>query len=139
MIAFHVVTGSYYMKKLHFDPALFVLINIYTSMVMSIVAMLLFDTFPTIEVIDLWPLIFLGVLNTALGFLVQSYALKASLPTRVSLIIALESVFAAIGAVLILNETMSYSLVIGGFLILSAVLLNEIKPFRKNRDIVEEI
>ena len=139
MVAFHVVTGSYFMKKHHFDPALFVLINIYTSMVTSVIAMVLFDTYPTIEVVDLWPLLFLGVLNTALGFLVQSYALKASLPTRVSLIVALESVFAAIGAVLILNETMSYSLVIGGFLILSAVLFNEVKPFKKNSKRVKEI
>jgi len=71
--------------------------------------------------------------------LVQSYALKASLPTRISLIVALESVFAAIGAVLILNETMSFSLVVGGFLILSAVLFNEIKPFKKNKKIVKEV
>jgi len=139
MVAFNIVTGSFYMKKHHFDPALFVLINIYTSMILSGIAMLLFDTFPSIGVTDLWPLIFLGVLNTALGFLVQSYALKASLPTRISLIVALESVFAAIGAVLILNETMSFSLVVGGFLILSAVLFNEIKPFKKNKKIVKEV
>lgn len=139
MVAFHIVMGSFYMKKFHFDPALFVLINIYTAMVTSVIAMLLFDTYPSIGVVDLWPLIFLGVLNTALGFLVQSYALKVSLPTRISLIVALESVFAAIGAVLILNEVVSYSLVIGGMLILGAVLLNEVKPFKKNKDIIEEI
>ncbi len=132
-VAFHVVTGSYFMKKHEFDPALFVLINIYTSMVMSVIAMVVFDTYPTIGVFDLWPLIFLGVLNTALGFLVQSYALKISLPTRISLIVALESVFAAIGAVLILNETVSVSLVIGGMLILTAVVFNEMKPFQRNK------
>lgn len=33
MIAFHVVTASYFQKKYNFDPALFVIINIYTSMV----------------------------------------------------------------------------------------------------------
>lgn len=139
MVAFHVVTGSYYMKKHHFDPALFVLINIYTAMVTSVIAMLVFDTYPSIGIVDLWPLLFLGVLNTALGFLVQSYALKISLPTRISLIVALESVFAAIGAVLILNEVVSSSLVIGGVLILGAVLLNEVKPFRKKKIIIEEI
>ncbi len=139
MVAFHVVTGSYFMKKHHFDPALFVLINIYTAMVTSVIAMLVFDTYPSITVINLWPLIFLGILNTALGFLVQSYALKVSLPTRVSLIVALESVFAAVGAVLILGELVSYTLVIGGMLILGAVLFNEIKPFSKNRKIVEEL
>lgn len=139
MVAFHVVTGSYFMKKHEFDPALFVLINIYTSMVISFISMLIFDSYPSIVVFDLWPLVFLGVLNTALGFLVQSYALKISLPTRISLIVALESVFAAVGAVIILSETVSYSLVIGGVLILGAVVFNETKPFKKNRIIVEEV
>ena len=93
--------------------------------------MLVFDTYPNATLFDYWPLLFLGVLNTAFGFLVQSYALKISLPTRVSLIVALESVFAAIGSVLILNEVLSVSVLIGGVLILSAVVFNEIKPFKK--------
>jgi len=96
MIAFNIVTGSFYQKKYDFDPALFVLINILVSMVLSIIFMLIFDEIPlNISIVDLWPLLFLGVLNTALGFLVQSYALKLSIPTRISLIVALESVFAA--------------------------------------------
>lgn len=131
MVAFHVVTGSYYQKKYDFDPALFVLVNIYTAMIFSVIAMLAFDSFPTVGVFDLWPLVFLGVLNTALGFLVQSYALKISVPTRVSLIVALESVFAAFGAVLLLNEVISLSVIIGGVLIITAVLFNELKPFKK--------
>jgi drug/metabolite transporter (DMT)-like permease len=128
MVAFYVVTGSYYQKKYSFDPALFVMMNIYTATVTSVIAMLAFDTYPSVTVFDFWPLIFLGVLNTALGFLVQSYALKVSVPTRVSLIVALESVFSVIGAVIMLNEDLSFSVVVGGLLILIAVLFNEIKP-----------
>ena len=131
MIAFNVVTGSYFLKKYDFDPALFVLINILISMVLSIIFMLLFDSFSAnISVIDLWPLLFLGVFNTAIGFLVQSYALKISVPTRVSLIVSLESVFAAIGSVLIINEVLSIQIVIGGILIISGILITEIKPFK---------
>ena len=130
MVAFHVVTGSYYQKKYDFDPALFVLINIIVSMVLSVVFMLLFDTLPiNITLSTIWPLIFLGVLNTALGFLVQSYALKISIPTRISLIVALESVFAVIGSVLIVNEILSVQIVIGGILIISGILITEVKPF----------
>lgn len=131
MIAFNVVTGSYFLKKYDFDPALFVLINILVSMVFSIILMLLFDSVPLdITLVDFWPLLFLGVLNTALGFLVQSYALKISIPTRVSLIVALESVFAAIGSVLIIKEVLSYQIVIGGLLIISGILITELKPFK---------
>lgn len=133
MVAFHVVLGSYYQKKYDFDPALFVLINIITAMVFSVVATILFEDIPRLTVENVWPLVFLGVLNTALGFLVQSYVLKISLPTRVSLIVALESVFAAVGAVLILGEIVNASLVIGGLLIITAILINELKPFNKNK------
>lgn len=136
MVAFHVVTASYFQKKYDFDPALFVLINIYVSMILSVIAMIVFDTVPVVGIIEYWPLIFLGILNTALGFLVQSYALKVSLPTRISLIVSLESVFAAIGAVLILNEVISVSLVIGGFLIITAIIFNETKPFKRVKKIV---
>ncbi len=130
MVAFHIVTSSYYQKRFDFDPALFVLINILVSMVFSVAFMLIFDEFPVdIILIDLWPLVFLGVLNTALGFLVQSYVLKISIPTRVSLIVALESVFAAIGSVLIINEILSIQIVIGGILIISGILITELKPF----------
>jgi len=131
MVAFNVVTGSYFLKKYDFDPALFVLINILISMVLSIIFMLLFDRLPVnISVIDFWPLLFLGIFNTALGFLVQSYALKISVPTRVSLIVALESVFAVIGSILIINEILSLQIVIGGILIVSGILITEVKPFK---------
>jgi drug/metabolite transporter (DMT)-like permease len=131
MVAFNVVTGSYFLKKYDFDPALFVLVNILVSMVFSIIFMFLFDSLPTnITVIDFWPLIFLGVFNTALGFLVQSYTLKISIPTRVSLIVALESVFAAVGSVLIVNEILSLQIIIGGILIISGILITELKPFK---------
>ena len=131
MVAFHVVTASYYQKKYDFDPAIFVIINIYTSMVISVIFMLIFDTMPNITLFDLWPLLILGVFNTAFGFLVQSYALKISLPTRVSLIVALEAVFAAIGSWMIIGEILSIQIVIGGFLIISGILITEIKPFKK--------
>ena len=131
MVAFHVVTASYFQKKYNFDPATFVIINIYTSMVISVIFMALFETLPNISIINMWPLLILGVFNTAFGFLVQSYALKISLPTRVSLIVAMEAVFAAIGSWLIIGEIITIQIAIGGFLIISGILITELKPFKK--------
>jgi drug/metabolite transporter (DMT)-like permease len=133
MVAFNVVTGSFFQKKYDFDPALFVLINIYTAMVFSVIAMILFEEVPILTMNNVWPLVFLGVLNTALGFLVQSYTLKISIPTRVSLIVALESVFSAIGSVILLQEVLGVSVLFGGSLIIFAVIFNEIKPFKKKK------
>ena len=97
---------------------------------LSVIFMAIFEELPSnLNVIDFWPLIFLGVLNTALGFLIQSFVLKISHPTRVSLIVALEAVFAAIGSVLIINEVLSMQIVIGGLLIISGIFITELKPF----------
>ncbi len=136
MVAFHVVSASYFQKKYNFDPATFVIINIYTSFVLSLIFMMIFDTLPNITLFDLWPLIILGVFNTAFGFLVQSYALKVSLPTRVSLIVALEAVFAVIGSYFIIGEIITIQIAIGGFLIISGILITELKPFKKKREII---
>lgn len=131
MVAFHITTASYFQKKYDFDPALFVLANVVTAMILSFVFMTSFEVFPQIELIDLWPLIFLGILNTALGFLVQSYALKVSLPTKISLIVSLEGVFAAIGSVLIIGEVLSLQVVVGGLLIIGGVFIIQLKPLKK--------
>ncbi|AIO18324.1 EamA-like transporter family protein [Candidatus Izimaplasma bacterium HR1] len=131
LVAFNIITGSFYQKKYDLDPAVFIFVNIIVSCVLSLLFMAVSETLPNVEILDYWPLLFLGVLNTGLGFLVQGYALKYSLPTRVSLIVTLESVVAAIGAVLIINEVLSLNIVIGGFMIVSAVIVSEIKPFNK--------
>ncbi len=131
MVAFHVVTSSYFQKKYDFDPAVFILINIVISFFMSLIFMLATESLPQISIVEYWPLLFLGILNTGLGFLVQGYALKYSLPTRVSLIVTLESVIAAIGALFILNEFITVNILCGGSLIVTAVLISEMKPFSK--------
>lgn len=133
MVAFHIVTGSYFQKKYDFNPAVFVFVNIAIAGIFSIVFMAFTETMPPVGIVDLWPLLFLGVFNTALGFLVQSYTLKISIPTRVSLIVTLESLFAAVGSVLILHEVVTLPLVIGGLLIMGAVLLSELKPFKRKQ------
>lgn len=130
-VAFNVITASYYQKKYDFDPAIFIFINIAVAGIISLLLMLFTETAPAVTVTQYWPLLFLGVLNTGLGFLVQGYALKYSLPTRVSLIVTLESVVAALGAWIILNEDMTRNIKIGGILIIIAVFISEIKPFSR--------
>lgn len=136
MVAFHVVSASYFQKKYNFDPALFVLINIITSFILSGVLFLFTEELPILEIKFYWPILFLGIFNTALGFLVQSFALKISLPTRVSLIVTLESIFAAISSFVFLKEEMTGAILIGGALIIIGVLINETKPFNKKIEVV---
>lgn len=135
MVAFNVVTTSYFQKKYDLDTAVFIMVNFIISAVLSIIFAVSTETLPSVELLEYWPLLFLGVLNTGLGFLVQGYALKYSLPTRVSLIVTLEGVVAAIGAVLIINEEIPFNVVIGGLLIIVAVTISELKTNNKEKTI----
>lgn len=130
-IAFHVVTSSYYQKKYNLDPVLFTLGSMYIAMILSVGLMVIYEDVPVITVSNVWPLVILGIFNTAFGFLVQSYALKISNPTRISLIVALESLFGAVGSVLIVNDILTVNIVVGGLLIIGAILITELKPFSK--------
>jgi drug/metabolite transporter (DMT)-like permease len=69
-----------------------------------------------------------GLLATALGFTVQTWAQKHLSPTRTGLILALEPVFAWLTSYLVAGESLSVKGASGAFLILSGILLAELKP-----------
>lgn len=133
MVAFNVVTTSYFQKKYDLDTAVFIFVNFVVSAVLSLIFALSTESLPSVEIFEYWPLLFLGVLNTGLGFLVQGYALKYSLPTRVSLIVSLEGVVAAVGSILIIGEQLPLNVVLGGVLIIVAVITSEIKTNGKEK------
>ncbi|SFT95883.1 EamA-like transporter family protein [Kosakonia arachidis] len=77
--------------------------------------------------ISTWGLIlFLSLLATAFAFLMQLYAAKITSPTRVGLILSLEPAFAAMFAITIMGETLSFLQAIGGGIIICAALLGRI-------------
>ena len=106
----------------------------------SVVAILsIFPTFiletPTIEgTIRAMPyLLFAGVLSSGIAYTLQNYGQKYTKPTIASLVLSLESVFAAITGFLFLNEEMSEKEFIGCILIFSAIIISQINiSKRKN-------
>jgi len=71
-----------------------------------------------------------GLLCTALAFTVQAWAQRYTSSTRTALIYALEPVFAWITSWIVLGESLSGKAAAGAVLILSGVLLVEMKPFQ---------
>lgn len=106
----------------------------------GVVAILsIFPTFilesPTIEgTIKAMPyLLFAGVLSSGIAYTLQNYGQKYTKPTVASLVLSLESVFAAITGFLFLNEEMSGKEFIGCILIFSAIIISQINiSKRKN-------
>ena len=71
-------------------------------------------------------LCFAGVLSMGVAYTLQILAQKNLEPTPASLIMSLESVFAGIGAWLILHETMTTNELLGSALVFGAVLISQI-------------
>ena len=83
------------------------------------------------EVVQYWgPLMFAGVLSMGVAYTLQIIGQKHLEPTPASLIMSLESVFAAIGAWLILKERMTPNELTGSALVFAAVIISQI-PTRK--------
>ena len=72
------------------------------------------------------PVLYAGLLSSAVGYTLQILAQKGANPTVVSLLLSLESVFAALGGAVLLGETMSRREITGCLLMLAAVTLAQL-------------
>ena len=70
-------------------------------------------------------MLYVGIVSTAAAYLLNSHALKHISAARVAVIQNLEPLSAVVAAFLILNETMSSAMVLGGAAILTGVYLAE--------------
>jgi drug/metabolite transporter (DMT)-like permease len=74
-----------------------------------------------------------SLLATALAFFIQTWAQRWTSPTRTALIFATEPVFAWLTSYLIAGEVLPRRAGMGAALILSGILVVELKPFRLRR------
>jgi drug/metabolite transporter (DMT)-like permease len=82
--------------------------------------------------IEIWAyILFLSALATAFAFLMQLYAAKMTSPTRVGLILSLEPAFAAMFAVIMMDETIGLWKGLGGSIIVCAALMGRIVEGRR--------
>lgn len=79
------------------------------------------------------PILYAGVMSSGVGFTLQIIAQKDTEPTTASLIMSLESVFAALAGWLILHESFSVKEFIGCVLVFAAVILAQI-PGKGEKD-----
>lgn len=100
--------------------------------VLSVPCMFLTETVRLSSILACWiPLTYTGFASMGIAYTLQIIGQKDLEPTKASLIMSLESVFAALGGWLVLHETMTGFELAGCALVFSAVLLSQI-PSRKN-------
>ena len=74
------------------------------------------------------PILYGGVFSTGVAFTLQIYAQKTAHPAHASIIMSLESLFAAIGGIILLGEPLTARLAAGGVLMLAGTILSQLEP-----------
>jgi len=89
----------------------------------------LFTELTTVENVRLAaiPILYGGIMSVGIAYTLQVLGQKNTQPSHAAIILSLESLFAAIGGILILNESLTFKIAIGGTLMLSGVILSQIQ------------
>lgn len=115
------------------EPFLLSFVQMAVTTVLSTVGMLLFEQVTLLGLERaLVAILYTGVLSGSVAYTLQMYGQRHTEPTLASLIMSLESVFAALAGYLFLQELLTLKETIGAIIILIAVILAQI-PFSKQR------
>lgn len=122
----HIIVVNYYSDKVH--PVKASCLQFFVVGILSAVLMFIFET-PAIQAIVNCkvPILYAGILTCGAAYTLQIYGQKYTLPVLASLILCTEAVFAVLGGVIILGETMSQKEILGCVFMICAVILSNLK------------
>ncbi len=115
---------------------LFSVIQFLVVGVSALIGALLFETITMESLRAAAPdILYVGVLSTALTFTILTFALRATSPTEAAILVMTETLFAAFGAWLILNEKLTLVSWTGAAAILFAAVIVQLQQLRKAPDV----
>lgn len=128
--ALHILTIDYFCNKV--DPLKLSCLQFATSSGLSLISAFIFESITLTSISNaLVPILYGGLFSTGVAYTLQVVAQKNAKPSHAAIIMSMESVFGAIGGMLILGETMSIRAYIGCILILIGILIPQIRLSRK--------
>jgi drug/metabolite transporter (DMT)-like permease len=101
-------------------------ISAITALVTAIPA-ILFEELPTLEINEIYLVLYLGIFTTALPYYIWIFALRKISATFSSIILLLQIFFGIFLAALLLAESLSIAFFVGGALIVSSVFLTSVE------------
>ncbi len=128
----HIMVLNHYAKKANVIKLS--CIQFLTTGLLSLPLMLLLETPSLHAILSAWkPILFIGVIVTGIGYTLQTFGLKATKPVIAALILSFESVFALMGGMLLLNETLSTKEALGCVIMFLAILLSQLPRKHKSK------
>lgn len=126
----HILLIDYFAPKT--DGSILSCVQFAVVAILSFIAMLGFETFVLQDVLSaMAPILYAGVLSSSVGYTFQIIAQKDAEPTIASLILSLESVFAAICGALFLGELLNMREIFGCIIMFIAIILAQLPSKEK--------
>lgn len=136
--ALHVVILGKFAK--HYDPLSFSLGQFVVAGLLNFLAGLFLEQFGLIDLeVVLGAVIYTAIVSIGLGYTLQVWAQRHTPPTDAALILSLESVFAVLSGWLFLGEGLVWIQIAGCLLILSGVVLAQIRLPREIKVNIPEV
>ncbi|MGE5629338.1 MAG: DMT family transporter [Solirubrobacterales bacterium] len=139
--ALHILLIDHLVKKV--DGLKLSMVQFITCSIISLCAAYIFETV-TLSAIMLaaFPLLYGGLCSVGIAYTLQIIGQKNAKPSHASLILSMESVFAAIGGIVILHEVFTTRIAAGCILMLLGILLSQFQNIIKfsfsNKTVQEE-
>lgn len=130
--AAHILVIDYFIRKV--DALKLSFIQFATCSILSLTAGLIFEktTFQGLEQAII-PILYGGICSVGVAYTLQVIAQKHARPAHAAIILSMESVFASIGGIIILNEKLGARGYAGCALMLSGMLISQIQKSKRNR------
>ena len=103
-----------------------------TCSVLSLITAFIFEDISMSGVVSaIVPLLYGGVMSAGVAYTLQAVGQRYAKPSHAAIALSMEAVFAAIGGILILNETMSLRGYLGCALMLAGMLISQTENIKK--------
>jgi len=130
VFSFHIILVDKYAGDM--NSVLLSAIQFGVSAIVALPIMLLTEDVTLSGIRACWPsVVYAAVFSGAIGYTLQFIGQKYTEPTLASLLMCLESVFAALGGWILLNESMAFKELIGCFLMLAASVIAQLPAGKK--------